>query len=107
MRHILFAALILIGAGNSVLGANSASKISVEVFSSREVRFATVSAVLSAIGNNLSDKSNVVLSVQAAEGIAVKVRVSSDTPYRRLAGLLDAIRRTGVDNITIAEPESN
>jgi biopolymer transport protein ExbD len=105
MRHVLYVVLILIGSGNSVIGAEPASKLSVEVFSNREVKFATVAAVLSAIGDNLGDKPDVVLSVQATEGLAVKVRVSSDTPYRRLAGLLAAIRHTGVDNITLAEPD--
>jgi biopolymer transport protein ExbD len=71
------------------------------------VKFATLAAVLTAIRDNVGDTSNVVLSVQATEGIAAKVRASSDTPYRQLAGLLGAIRRTGVGNITLAEPSAD
>ena len=85
MRHVFYAAMVLIGAENSVLGADPAPRISVEVSASRDVKFASVAAVLSAIGGNLGDKANVTLSAQATEGIAAKVRVSSDTPYRRLS----------------------
>ena len=79
--------------GLPAFGADPAPKLSVDISASKDVKFTTVAALLSAVQKNQGVPAQVSLRVGQAEGISAQMCVSPEFPYRDLAGLLDIFKQ--------------
>jgi biopolymer transport protein ExbD len=101
MRQVMLAVLVWIGACLPAVGAEPAPKLSVEVRTDKDAKFAKVQAVLSAVRKSAGVEANIALRVQDAGGISARIRVSPEARYSDLFRLLNAVKGVGVSTIIL------
>jgi biopolymer transport protein ExbD len=100
MRCLTFAVLVFVGLGLPTLAADPAPKMSVQISAHKDVEYAAVRAVLSAVEKS-GAPAQVSLRAGEARGLSAQIRVSPDVAYLDVAGLLDALKKAGAGRIEL------
>jgi hypothetical protein len=95
---VLLAAL---GTALPAFGAGPAPKVSVEIGVNKNVEFAKLAAVLSAIQKGERVRADLTLRIQDDEGISARVQVPPEFLHRDLVDLLDVLKKAGARTIKL------
>jgi RNA polymerase sigma factor (sigma-70 family) len=80
---------------------NTEATVTVELLAHKDVKVASLKAVMSAVEKTEGIKANVSFSVQEADGISARIHASPDLPLGSLVQVTKALKKTGVGTITI------
>src|SRR5262245_51520212 len=100
MRQVMCAVLVVVGMSLPAFAADPTPKLSVEISVHKDVEYAAVSSVLSAVDKS-GIPARVSLRTGEARGISGQIRVAPDVPYHDVAWLLDALKKAGVVRIRL------